>query len=57
LWYAVMDRRLLALPHVRGDFARINVEARRRATLEARYGRLLPAVRAGTAGAESGWRA
>ena len=56
LWYAVMDWRLLALPHVRGDFARINVEARRWATLEARYGRRLPAARAGTAGAESGWR-
>lgn len=37
LWYVMMNRRLLALPHVRGDFSRINVEPRRRTSLEARY--------------------
>jgi alkane 1-monooxygenase len=37
LWFAVMDRRVLALPHVRGDWSRINVDPRRRALLESRY--------------------
>ena len=37
LWFRVMDPRLLALPHVRGDLARVNVDPRRRATLERRY--------------------
>lgn len=32
LWYALMDSRLLALPHVQGDFSRINLEPSRRAT-------------------------
>jgi len=36
LWFAVMDKRVLALPHVRGDWSRINVEPRLRASLEAR---------------------
>jgi alkane 1-monooxygenase len=40
LWFAVMDRRVVALPHVRGDFSRINVEPCRRASLEARYTKL-----------------
>jgi alkane 1-monooxygenase len=39
LWYELMDKRLLALPHVQGDLSRINVEPSRRATLEARYGK------------------
>jgi len=38
LWFRVMDARLLALPHVRGDLAKVNVDPRRRARLEARYG-------------------
>ncbi len=38
LWFAVMDKRVVALPHVQGDFDRINVEPGRRAALEARYG-------------------
>jgi alkane 1-monooxygenase len=46
LWYAIMDRRLLALPHIRGDLARVNVEPARRAKLEARYG-TAPATTAG----------
>ena len=50
LWYALMDKRLLALPHVRGDLAQINVEPSRRPWLEARYG----AARGSTAaGAQS----
>jgi alkane 1-monooxygenase len=30
LWFRVMDPRLLALPHVRGDLDRVNVDPRRR---------------------------
>ncbi|MBK6909033.1 MAG: alkane 1-monooxygenase [Rhodocyclaceae bacterium] len=37
LWYRVMDRRLLALPHIRSDFNKINVLPARRAELVARY--------------------
>jgi alkane 1-monooxygenase len=38
LWFKVMDRRLLALPHVQGDLGRVNVDPRRRALLYGRYG-------------------
>jgi hypothetical protein len=34
-----MDRRLVSLPHIAGDFSKISVEPSRRAELEARYGR------------------
>ena len=37
LWFRVMDPRLLALPHVRGDLARVNIDPRRRAAILARY--------------------
>jgi len=39
LWFRVMDPRLMALPHVDGDLARVNVDPRRRERLTARYGR------------------
>lgn len=38
LWFAVMDKRLLALPQIQGDLGRVNVDPRRRAALLARYG-------------------
>lgn len=38
LWFRVMDPRLLALPNVNGDLARVNVDPARRAALQARYG-------------------
>ena len=38
LWFRVMDTRLLALPHVRGDLTRVNIDPRRRAVIDARYG-------------------
>ncbi len=38
LWFRVMDRRLLALPHVRGDLSRVNIDPRRRGQIVARYG-------------------
>ena len=37
LWFRVMDPRLLALPQVRGDLAKVNVAPRQRARLAARY--------------------
>ena len=37
LWFKVMDSRLLALPHVQGDLARVNMDPRSRAQIRARY--------------------
>ncbi|MDE2566309.1 MAG: alkane 1-monooxygenase [Burkholderiales bacterium] len=37
LWFRVMDPRLLALPHVRGDLARVNLDPRRAQRLRERY--------------------
>ncbi len=39
LWFRVMDKRLLALPHVKGDLARVNLCPRARERLSRRYGR------------------
>lgn len=39
LWYRVMDKRLLALPHVGGDVRKINVDPSKRAALTGKYGR------------------
>jgi alkane 1-monooxygenase len=45
LWFRVMDKRLLALLTVRGDLSRVNIDPRRRAALQARYGQVAaPAV-------------
>jgi hypothetical protein len=41
-----MDKRLLALPHIAGDFSRINVVPSRRAELEARYAGFIPGTAA-----------
>jgi alkane 1-monooxygenase len=38
LWFRVMDPRLLALPHVRGDLSRVNIDPRKRDWILARYG-------------------
>jgi alkane 1-monooxygenase len=37
-WFRVMDPRLLALPHVQGDLARVNLCPRQRARLQTIYG-------------------
>jgi alkane 1-monooxygenase len=42
LWYRVMDRRLLALPHINGDLSLVNIDPARRASIEARYSTSLP---------------
>ena len=39
LWFRVMDRRLLALPHVQGDLRRVNVDPASRSKLLQRHGR------------------
>ncbi len=38
LWFKVMDPMLMALPHVRGDLDRVNVDPARRSQIIARYG-------------------
>ncbi|MEO1247181.1 MAG: alkane 1-monooxygenase [Pseudomonadota bacterium] len=38
LWFRVMDRRLLALPHIQGDLERINIAPEARARITQRYG-------------------
>ncbi len=38
LWFRVMDRRLLALPHIRGDLDRVNIDPVARAAIVLRYG-------------------
>jgi alkane 1-monooxygenase len=45
LWFRVMDPAVLALPQVRGDLRRVNVDPRRRAALEARHAAGRPAMR------------
>lgn len=37
LWYRVMDRRLLALPHIRGDLSRVSIDPDKREQILARY--------------------
>jgi alkane 1-monooxygenase len=37
LWYRVMDRRLLALPHIKGDLDKINIEPSKRDFILAKY--------------------
>ncbi|MEM9300789.1 MAG: alkane 1-monooxygenase [Pseudomonadota bacterium] len=39
LWYRIMDRRVLALPHVRGDLSKVNIDPARAETLPRPPGR------------------
>ena len=39
LWFRVMDRRLLSLPHIRGDLDKINIDPDARTTIYLKYGR------------------
>ncbi len=39
LWFRVMDRRLMALPHVQGDLDKVNIDPAARAAIFLRYGR------------------
>jgi alkane 1-monooxygenase len=38
LWYKVMDKRLLALPHIKGDLSKININPSARDTIYRKYG-------------------
>lgn len=38
LWYRVMDHRVLALPHIKGDLSKVNICPRKREQIFARYG-------------------
>ena len=37
LWYRVMDKRLLEIPHINGDFSKINIDPKHEARLRAKY--------------------
>lgn len=37
LWFWVMDRRVLALPHINGDLSKVNIAPQKRAEILARY--------------------
>jgi alkane 1-monooxygenase len=39
LWFRVMDKRLMALPHVRGDLDRVNIDEKARPSLFLEWGR------------------
>lgn len=39
LWYRVMDKRLLALPHIRGDLDKVNIDPASRSRIVRAYGR------------------
>ncbi len=38
LWYKVMDKRLLALPHINGDLSKVNIDPDMRDEIYARFG-------------------
>jgi alkane 1-monooxygenase len=38
LWYRVMDKRLLALPHINGDLSKVNIEPAKINSIYAKYG-------------------
>ncbi len=38
IWYRVMDKRLMALPHIQGDLDKVNVDPDKRQMLYERYG-------------------
>jgi alkane 1-monooxygenase len=38
LWYKVMDKRVLALPHINGDLSKVNIDPAQRDEIYARYG-------------------
>ena len=40
LWYRVMDKRVLALPHVAGDLSKVNIEPSKRESLTRKYGQV-----------------
>jgi alkane 1-monooxygenase len=39
LWFRIMDKRLLALPHIRGDLDKINIDPDAHGRIFLQYGR------------------
>ncbi len=39
LWYRMMDKRLLALPHINGDLSKVNIDPENRESIYAMYGK------------------
>ena len=39
LWFRVMDKRLMALPHVQGDLDKVNIDPDSRASIFLQWGR------------------
>lgn len=37
LWYKVMDKRLLAIPHINGDLSKVNIDPKNEARIRAKY--------------------
>ena len=37
LWYRVMDKRLLALPHINGDLSKVNIDPGKRESIHTKY--------------------
>ena len=37
IWYRIMDKRLLALPHIQGDLNKVNIDPRKRQKIYERY--------------------
>ena len=44
LWFSVMDKRLLAIPHINGDFSKINLDPKYADKLKAKYSNFQPAA-------------
>jgi alkane 1-monooxygenase len=42
LWYRIMDKRVLALPHINGDLSKVNIDPDRYDEIVARYGGAVP---------------
>ena len=42
LWFLIMDKQLLALPHVGGDLNKVNVDPARMKSMYEKYGQVLP---------------
>ena len=39
LWFKIMDKRLLALPHIRGDLSKVNIDPERRMDIYTKFGK------------------
>lgn len=43
-WFRVMDKRLLAIPHINGDFAKVNIDPKNAEKIKAKYSGFKPAL-------------